>query len=317
MPTDKQIMHSVGKFISIQKIKRMLLEEKHCPLMIYDLLKRDHEIFFHECAINKKRFRKFIIDNFEWNKESYLKQQNFFKLQYKFPKETTEDTLKEKQKLMCQLGQKKVIEIRKSNPDGFSPHQKLQFWLNKGLAHDDACVALKKFKQENSPFSVEFYLKRGYSHEQSLEKTKELHSLGASYALKRTQNPQTEQIIDKILKDFSNIEIEYVRQFSITLNNNERLFRKTRYIYDFCIFAYSLVIECHGTYWHCDPRFFKASDNVKFPGNRTILAEEVWERDDHRKAVAHSRGYKYLVFWEHDLQDITYVEKKLLPVFLN
>jgi len=68
---------------------------------------------------------------------------------------------------------------------------------------------------------------------------------------------------------------------------------------DIYIDSHKLCIEVFGTYWHADPRFFKANDLLKAK-NKT--AEEIWGEDKQRLEYIQSQGFTTLVVWQEDIQ---------------
>ena len=70
--------------------------------------------------------------------------------------------------------------------------------------------------------------------------------------------------------------------------------------FDFTIQNILLIIEFNGDYWHANPKFYKADDIIKYPGNKLIKAKEIWERDKVREQILKFNGYKLITVWEDD-----------------
>lgn len=290
-------LEALKETITIQKIVD-LLKQNHSFGMIYDLIKRDFPKIYNVLPTSKSGFIKFMHrNNFSFDVEQYNKQQNWFKLQYRYPKGTSDEQLKAIQKLSAQSGQKKTVEIRKQSAI-YHPEYGLQYWINITGNEQDANIALEKYKRTRSPFCVDFYLKRGFTENEGRKEILKLNCMGAMAALKTTQKPKTEEKIKEVL-DKNNIE--YTHQYKVRLKKDERCFRKRFYIYDFYIPSKNLLIDCNGTYWHCDPRVYKNGDIVKFPGREKIPVELVWQIDAHRKTIAENKRYNHSVVWELDL----------------
>ena len=79
-------------------------------------------------------------------------------------------------------------------------------------------------------------------------------------------------------------------------------------VFDFYIPQIQTLIECHGTFWHADPRFY-SSHMFKAIQQRNLA-------NDKRKAlIADSKGYTLYLFWEHDiLNDPQGVKNQLLAI---
>ena len=58
-----------------------------------------------------------------------------------------------------------------------------------------------------------------------------------------------------------------------------------------------IVIECHGDYWHCNPKKF-SEDYFHTKVKKT--AKEIWERDAVREQDIKSKGYILIILWESD-----------------
>ncbi len=60
--------------------------------------------------------------------------------------------------------------------------------------------------------------------------------------------------------------------------------------FDTYIKRLNLLLEFNGTYWHRDPRFYKATEDVV----------QVWNNDTEKHKLAIDLGYKVHVVWQHD-----------------
>lgn len=72
-------------------------------------------------------------------------------------------------------------------------------------------------------------------------------------------------------------------------------------IFYYDMFINNIIIEYNGTYWHADPRKYKATDMIK---NKT--AEECWMKDKFKQNLANKNGYIIFYIWESD-----YVKNKM------
>lgn len=78
----------------------------------------------------------------------------------------------------------------------------------------------------------------------------------------------------------------------------QQQYRLSRYSYDFYFPAISALVEVHGTFWHADPRFYRA-DNLSAIQHHNIA------NDQRKLDCATQNGYQLLVFWEYDIDRIT------------
>ena len=78
------------------------------------------------------------------------------------------------------------------------------------------------------------------------------------------------------------------------------------YQFDFLLHDYRILLECNGTYWHGDPRFFTLEENhsVLRKLNQTQLNNI--EKDKLKKEYAASKGFKLVVLWEEDVNNNDY-----------
>lgn len=76
------------------------------------------------------------------------------------------------------------------------------------------------------------------------------------------------------------------------------------------------VIEYNGSYWHADPRLYKADDIV----HHNHIASDIWDRDNHKKEIYNKLGYEVITVWSKDfLEDknkcISEIIKIIKPVY--
>jgi G:T-mismatch repair DNA endonuclease (very short patch repair protein) len=76
----------------------------------------------------------------------------------------------------------------------------------------------------------------------------------------------------------------------------------------------NVIIEFNGTYWHCDPRFYK---NDYFNKRKKLKAEKIWRYDSIRKEHLESLGYRVIVIWEHDYNNSREDTLKILKEDIN
>lgn len=89
----------------------------------------------------------------------------------------------------------------------------------------------------------------------------------------------------------------------LTLNNilYRAQFFISKYPFDFVIGNH--VIEVQGTYWHCDPRIYKATDLIK-RNNKLVLVQEIWNKDLLKKKIVEEKGYDISYIWEFDMNNM-------------
>ena len=65
------------------------------------------------------------------------------------------------------------------------------------------------------------------------------------------------------------------------------------------------LIEINGSYWHANPKEYKATDIIKYPGKKRTLAMNVWKKDLKKKLQAQKRGYKVFYLWQDQINNST------------
>lgn len=81
-------------------------------------------------------------------------------------------------------------------------------------------------------------------------------------------------------------------------------------------FEKRIVLEIQGDFWHANPRKFKASDIMTFPG-RSILASDVWIRDATRRNILSALGYTVIEIWESDWNQNPLLQIERIKEFLK
>lgn len=101
----------------------------------------------------------------------------------------------------------------------------------------------------------------------------------------------------------NNIEVKVTLSLDYLNLPYERYFHIGRYVADFYVKSFNLIIECNGDFWHANPTKYKATDTLKFPG-KPITASELWDRDKKKIDEYHKRGYSVLTLWETDIKQM-------------
>lgn len=70
---------------------------------------------------------------------------------------------------------------------------------------------------------------------------------------------------------------------------------------DFYMERGNKAIEFYGDYWHANPNKYAPEDIVFFPKQKSIVASEIWEKDNERiEAIKKEHGIEVLIVWEFD-----------------
>ena len=197
----------------------------------------------------------------------------------------------------------KVVYIDKLEKSGLTSEQAIGIWNNKQAI--------------NSIRSVEYYLSRGFSKEESIDKVSKVQSKYSAKSSKFLGHNHTEEsklrisenLIEQIKVEGAGVrvsrftsgregvrskgEIEcytYLKNIYPTLECNVSIEGK---VVDMVID--STIIEFNGDFWHRNPRLY-SEDFIKY--GKT--SKEVWEREERRLSYLKSIGYAVYIIWELD-----------------
>jgi len=67
--------------------------------------------------------------------------------------------------------------------------------------------------------------------------------------------------------------------------------------YYFDIRIGKILLEINGDFWHCNPKMYKSTQIIKFPGQKRILAMNVWKKDLKKRLEANKKGFKVVYLW--------------------
>lgn len=109
----------------------------------------------------------------------------------------------------------------------------------------------------------------------------------------------------KNLHKSSSFENRIEMMISYALDNlcisYERFHLVERFVTDFYIKQFNLIIECNGDFWHANPNKYKSEDVLKFPG-KSVKANDLWEKDKKKIDEYKKRGYSVITLWETDIK---------------
>ena len=180
----------------------------------------------------------------------------------------------------------------------------LDYWLKEcnGNIED----ATKKLKEIQHTFSLKLCIEK-LGEEKGLQRWKDRQEKWQN-TLKSKSQEEIKEINRK--KSFNNptnvkyskfqLEIcEMLKPFFNDLrygNDEIYLCEDTRHFYyDICY--RDKIIECNGTYWHCDPNIY----DENFLNTRTgKTAKQTWELDEHKTNLAKNNGFEVLTIWEKE-----------------
>ena len=143
---------------------------------------------------------------------------------------------------------------------------------------------------------------RKYGEVEGLKRFKSYLSKHKNYYSKISQKLFKE--LDKYLSN------KYTTYFAAKNENGEfGINLGHKYIFlDYYIKELKICVEFNGTFFHGDPRIFKANDTPNFY-NKKITAKEMWDLDNERKNELEKIGIKTFYIWELDYNENFDVKK--------
>jgi len=269
----------------------LIQNQSHSMSMVIDMLMQQYPHIIQPLLPlgASTRSRILRLKNLTVSSDYNTKPQNW-KLQYRYS---------EKQIMQqCKQGGVLASKIRKQKTTPYNPPQSVDHWLQLGYSLELAETKATEFKRNNSPRCYEFWLRRGLTKEEAIDRIKIQSVNGALACLKKTQQPSTEKQVAKFLREHN---IVFTTQLRV--NNFGLLDGRSVFVYDFCVSQCNLLLEINGTYWHADKTVFGPEDELKFPGGKIFKAKEIWRRDEMKRQAAENAGYSTATIWELELKD--------------
>lgn len=130
---------------------------------------------------------------------------------------------------------------------------------------------------------------------------KELKAKGGRAACSKLTHYKMNKFEQKIDTWLTKHNIDHI--YSVIMQNDD----KRNFQFDFLIKDKRILIECNGTYWHADPRFF--SENVE-PRKRLIndIQKQKIKLDEEKKKFAKKHNFVLIVVWEYDINNNNFEE---------
>lgn len=302
-----------NKFGSINEIHKFCkLHDIHLNFYrICDELNIDHSIF--QSSLNpivKERYKTTCIEHFG-------EPHNFCK-NSKSRKKWEERLLKEEGITNVFQRQSVKDKIKKSLIENFgeearkyvnSKEYQINKWTSEGLTKEQANEKWKDICYKKGSSMRIAYFKEKYGNDEGYKifvKKLEQRSL----KLLNKPNKQISSLNIKFKNLLDSLNINYTQEFSIQYSNDND---EPRFLYyDFLIDNF--IFELNGDYWHAAPTKYKETDIIHYPGNLSLTAKEVWERDNFKKDLAELNGYHVIYIWEHEIND-NICWNKLIKIF--
>jgi len=190
---------------------------------------------------------------------------------------------------------------------------------------------LKKEKEGkyHSPRRIEYWIKNGYSIEESRQKIKDnqnkfslekcIQNNGFDEGLNiftRRQIKWQETLVKNgnLKKGFSKIsqELFYIlmekydinerRMINFATHNGEYKLKNPEggvFIYDFTDLINNKIIEYHGDMYHANPKKYK-KDDYPHPFRKTLNSQQIWNKDEKKIKEANNNNFDVLIIWDSE-----------------
>jgi hypothetical protein len=305
-----------GKFISISKEYRNLCENSDCV---------------------KKSFSSHSVEGFMYRNG--------------ITREEAEVQFSEENRRQLDNRLKTQKKLRESDPNWDKKRSRncVEFWINKGLSREEAEIEVSKVMSEihqktsqklksnpkkyasKYPTKKEYYLERGFTEEEAIEKISEIQNrFSLEKCIEKFGNEQGSLIFQNrqikwqnSLKENGNIKGGYskisqvlFRELVESCYENRELknvffwtkngefsikYDKSIFLYDFVDIKRKKIIEYNGDQYHANPAIYEEHDTPHpFHKTHNWTSKKIWSRDKLKIDLAENNGFSVLVIWDSE-----------------
>jgi hypothetical protein len=204
-----------------------------------------------------------------------------------------------------------------SNPEKYIGmfNTSIEYYLKKGYSKEESRELLK---ERQSTFSISKCIKK-YGKEEGMEKWKNrqekwLKSLMVNGNLKNGYSKISNEMFYKIVNRLNIEESDYVKYYNL---NGEFFIESdnTYYLYDFKYL--NKIIEFNGDVYHGNPTIYKEDDICVNFKDKPLIAKELWKRDRIKTNLAIENGFEILTIWESEYKSNKEITIKKCLDFIN
>jgi len=208
--------------------------------------------------------------------------------------------------------EKKVKEGKLHSP------RSVEYWLNKGFSVEES---KNKVSEGQNKFSLVKCIEK-YGEEEGkiifTERQKKWQeSLYKNGNLKSGYSKVSQDLFFELLKYYKNVEeLNYVmfakKGGEFVLTSNDGFYR-----YDFTDLLNKKIIEYNGDNYHANPDTYSVNETPN-PFRKNITSEDIWKKDDIKIKLANKHKYDVLIIWDSEYKkDKEKVIKKCLNFLKN
>lgn len=203
-----------------------------------------------------------------------------------------------------------ILNSAQTRREQYNSGERIQW--NKGKTweevYDEETIEklLDTYKDENRKRKISLKLKGVPKSLEHKEKLKIVFNTNEYKECKR--NELIQRIKNHKFSLSSQLELNFIDDFIKPLNieyETQYYLKDIKQYCDVYIPSKNLVIECDGSFWHCDPRLFPKGAIYDYQKRKV-------ERDEIKMKYLNDHGYKLLRFWELDiLREPEYVKSEI------
>lgn len=213
-------------------------------------------------------------------------------------------------------GKERILKFKEKTTKHFKNRK--EYWLELGYSIEESKNIVSDIQKDiavKNPTSITKYLNLGYSIEDSKKmvfdilssrfvniveywkdsgldenEIKNKISKIQKERCKKRKKVRSSKLENFIFKSLSEICDNIIHQYSITFNENKKVF------IDFVIMN-NIAIEIFGDFWHANPNYFFPTDKIFL----THTAEDIWKKDFERLNVISSEFPISIIIWENEI----------------
>lgn len=201
--------------------------------------------------------------------------------------------------------QKSFQEQKKENHSKYKSSYLMnqEYWLKRGFSQEEA---IEKSKERQKTFTLEKCVEK-YGEENGTTiwknrnsdwsfKVESLYKEGKFNRFSGNASIPEKELTLNIINNFPNDKIYHGKnQYFISLKSND--LKRKIFFYDIVFKEKMKIIEFNGDFWHFNPAKYQENDIHPM---MKITGKEIWEHDKRKKNAALGKGFKYLIIWESE-----------------
>jgi len=197
----------------------------------------------------------------------------------------------------------RLFREKKEKEGKLNSPRSVEYWVNKGYSIEESKI---KVSEIQGTFSLVKCIKK-YGEEEGkkifIERQKKWQeSLYKSGNLKSGYSKVSQELFFELIKHYDNIEnLNYImfatKGGEFVLTSVEGFYR-----YDFTDLLNKKIIEYNGDNYHANPDIFLTTDTPN-PFRKSITSEDIWKKDEIKVKLANKYNFEVLVIWDSEYKN--------------